>query len=257
MIFVYSGTGNSYHVARRIADALDQKIVDIAVAHHYNRHTYDAEGEDVVFVVPVYFMGLPHTVMEFASKLNIVNYGRIYCVSTCGGSSGIEAKQLSEKFADRMTVDGCFDVLMPNNAVFYEEPPAEDEAEAMLAKADEETDAIIGHIRNSVTGDMRSHRYDEGCDEMYAAYEDFRSTEPFRVNENCIECRVCEEVCNTRIIKIYHRKPVWDEEKCDLCMACLDLCPKKAIEYGDETVGRRRYFNKDYKHKVLGIPLRY
>ena len=258
MMFIYSGTGNSYHVARHIADALDHKIIDMAVAHRYNRHTYDAEGGDVIFVVPVYCMGLPHTVMEFASKLDVRNPGRVYCVSTFAGSSGIEARQLSEQLNGRLTVDGCFGVRMPNNAVSYSEPPTPEEASEILAQADAETDSIIERIRNGDVGDMRTIRYegDDG-DGMYAGYEDFRVTEHFHVNDRCIECRVCEEVCNTRVIKIYHRKPVWDEEKCDMCMSCLNLCPKQAIEYGDSTQGRRRYFHKDYKNKVLGIPLRY
>ena len=88
-------------------------------------------------------------------------------------------------------------------------------------------------------------------------YEEQRLTEPFRLTDACIECRLCEEICPEQVIKVYHRKPVWDEEKCSLCMGCLELCPKDAIEYGDATVGRRRFFNKVYYERSIGIPLRY
>lgn len=257
MIFVYSGTGNSYHVARRIADAIGQKIIDMAVAHQYGRHTYDAKGEDVVFVVPIFYLGTPHTVMEFTSKLNVTNPGKVYCISTCGNSSGLIPSQLERQLAGRLHIDGIFDVQMPPNAVFFMEPLPEQISDMLLAKADIETDGIIEKIKNGETGDMSTHHDEQATEEMYAMYDRCRITEPFHVNENCIECRVCEEVCNTRAIKIYHRKPVWDEEKCDQCMACLNLCPKQAIEYGPNTKGRRRYFHKDYKNKVLGIPLRY
>ena len=40
-------------------------------------------------------------------------------------------------------------------------------------------------------------------------------------------------------------------------LSCLELCPKQAIEYGEETVGRRRFFNKAYYERSIGIPLKY
>ncbi len=52
-------------------------------------------------------------------------------------------------------------------------------------------------------------------------------------------------------------KPVWDEEKCGLCMSCLQICPKQAIEYGESTVRRRRPFNRAYYERSIWMPLRY
>ncbi len=62
MIFVFSGTGNSYHVARRIADALGVGMVDVAAAVRYKRFGYDAAGEPIGFVFPTYYYGLPSMV---------------------------------------------------------------------------------------------------------------------------------------------------------------------------------------------------
>lgn len=52
MIFVFSGTGNSYSVASRISEALGVRMVDLAAAVRYKRYGYDAGGEDVGFVFP-------------------------------------------------------------------------------------------------------------------------------------------------------------------------------------------------------------
>jgi len=30
---------------------------------------------------------------------------------------------------------------------------------------------------------------------------------------------------------------------CEACLRCLNTCPRRAIEYGDSTVGRDRYLN--------------
>ena len=39
--------------------------------------------------------------------------------------------------------------------------------------------------------------------------------------------------------------------------ASLNMCPKKTIQFGEETVGRNRYYHKEFHKKVLGIPLRF
>ncbi|MBR2254903.1 MAG: 4Fe-4S binding protein, partial [Candidatus Methanomethylophilaceae archaeon] len=43
------------------------------------------------------------------------------------------------------------------------------------------------------------------------------------------------------------------EEKCSMCMACLNICPKNAIEFGENTEGRRRYVNPVFKDRHIGI----
>lgn len=49
------------------------------------------------------------------------------------------------------------------------------------------------------------------------------------VGEGCIECRLCVENCPTKAIKIYHGKPVIDEEKCIYCEICSRICPMDVI----------------------------
>lgn len=86
MIFTYSGTGNSFSVARRIGDAAGVPLVDLAAAVRYGRLSYDAKGEDVGFVFPVFFLGLPDKVRELAENLVVRNPGHVFAVSTCGGT---------------------------------------------------------------------------------------------------------------------------------------------------------------------------
>ena len=257
MIFVFSGTGNSYHVARRIADAMGVGMVDIAAAVRYKRFGYDAGGEDVGFVFPTYYYGLPAMVRTMAENIVVRNPGRVFCVATCGEESGGACDMLAEKTAGRLSVDAFYDVVMPDNSVFAFEPPTPEEEARILEEAEAETDAIVASLKAGESGDRRRHRGDRDWREIYPMYDERRVTEPFAVTDRCIECRVCEEVCPEQVIKVYHRKPVWDEERCSLCMCCLELCPKQAIEYGTETAGRRRFFHRDFYEKSLGVKLRY
>lgn len=257
MIFVFSGTGNSYSVAKRVSEELGTGMVDIAAAVRYKRWTYDGKNEAVGFVFPTYFYGLPSMVRELASNVQIRNPGRTFCIATCGEESGGACDQLSEMLGTRLKIDSCYDVVMPDNAVFFVDSPSKDEAERILASADEEVGEIIKSIKSDESGDLRKHKGDKDWRELYQHYDEDRVTEPFRITDACIECRICEDVCPEQIIKVYHRKPVWDEEKCSLCMGCIQMCPKRAIEYGDSTASRGRYYNPAFYERTIGIPLKY
>lgn len=257
MIFIFSATGNSYHVSRLISESLGIQKVDLAAAVRYKRFLYDAKGEDVGFVFPVYFLGIPNMVKVLAENLEVRNPGKVFCVVTCGGHSGKAGEMLQECLGKRLKIDSYFDVIMPDNAVFYEDVPSKEEQDRINAEADVVIQGIIEKLKAGETGDFRKHAGQEESEELYAQYEDARVTEPFTINDRCIECRICEDVCPEQIIKIYHRKPVWDEEKCSMCMSCLNLCPKKAIEFGDVTKERGRYHHPDYYERIIGIPLKY
>jgi NAD-dependent dihydropyrimidine dehydrogenase PreA subunit len=68
----------------------------------------------------------------------------------------------------------------------------------------------------------------------------------FRADENCTGCGTCEKVCPVGDIKMEGGRPVW-LHKCTQCFACLQWCPKEAIQFGKGTSGRKRYHHPDVK----------
>ncbi|MDO5861328.1 MAG: EFR1 family ferrodoxin [Thermoplasmata archaeon] len=258
MIFVFSGTGNSFDAAKRISGAgIGGGLVDMAPRVRYKRYSYDAAGEDVGFVFPVYFYGLPSIVKEFASNVTVKNPGRVFCVATCGEESGGAGEMLAECLGDRLKVDAFHDVVMPDNSVFMFDAPTKEQVDATMESAGREIDAIIASLKAGESGDLMRHKGDRDWREIYPQYDEYRVTEPFRATDKCIQCRICEELCPEQAIMFYHRTPVWDEEKCCLCMGCLQLCPKAAIEYGEGTESRGRYWNPVFYEKTLGLPFKY
>ncbi len=253
MLFVFSGTGNSYHTAKMIASELGQDMVEIAAAVRYKRTFYNAQGEGVGFVFPTHYFGLPSIVEEFLETVEIRNPGYSFCLSTCAGISGMACEQLQEVLDKRLRIDSYFDVEMPENAVFYEDVPSKEEAKVINDAADVRISEIIGMIKEKKKGDFRTMATKEGFDEARDVYFDLRNTEQFNIDENCIECRICEHVCPEQIIRVYHRKPVWDEFQCSMCMSCLNMCPKKAIQFNDVTQNRERYFHPEYYMWSLGV----
>ena len=64
---------------------------------------------------------------------------------------------------------------------------------------------------------------------------------PFYVTEKCIGCGKCEKLCPKGNIVMTDGRPHW-EDRCMQCLACINVCPEQAIEYGKKTVGKRRYY---------------
>ncbi len=68
--------------------------------------------------------------------------------------------------------------------------------------------------------------------------------DPVLVEDKCIGCRKCQEVCpeKDRVISFTRHKgkviPRWDYSKCIRCFCCQELCPKGAIITRDKTLSR-------------------
>jgi ferredoxin len=72
----------------------------------------------------------------------------------------------------------------------------------------------------------------------------------YSVNEKCISCGICKEVCPVENIEMINRKPQFLHH-CENCLACLHYCPQKAINYKDKTQNRRRYSHPEISYKEL------
>lgn len=79
---------------------------------------------------------------------------------------------------------------------------------------------------------------------------DLIAPDPSLIEDKCISCGRCEEVCpeKPRAIKIINNKekniPVWDMKECIRCFCCQELCPSGAIELKYPLVSRILKMNK-------------
>lgn len=124
MILYFSATGNSEHVARRVAAATGDKVMSI--------ERFDAESLRLAlaggpcqlgFVAPVYAWGLPTPMIEFlkTADLSIAagakDGGRPYTfyVSTYGSTTGQSAKFARDLLRERgLELDAAMSVKMPD-----------------------------------------------------------------------------------------------------------------------------------------------
>ena len=70
------------------------------------------------------------------------------------------------------------------------------------------------------------------------------SDKSFYSDNNCTSCGICEKICPVNNIIIIDGKPQW-QHKCQQCLACINLCPEKSIQFGTKTLKTQRYHHPE------------
>ena len=88
MILCFSGTGNSRYIAERIAEALQDEIVDLNAKIKAADYAPIQAGEDIVLVTPAYAWRIPQIVSAWLTKAELLSAKRIWFVMDCGSEIG-------------------------------------------------------------------------------------------------------------------------------------------------------------------------
>lgn len=249
-IYCFSGSGNSYYVARNIADNLNTQVINVM-------HVMDLEAIDdldpyVGFVFPTYDFKPPRPIVDALKKINSKESAYVFLVATYGvGTLKLYRRILSE-LESTHKVHGAYSVHMPHNAVGSEKLSQHDESKINLA-AMVKIDQIVEAIHNKVhldlmttsMGEMISSKYViKMLPSVFGFIKDFviHGADSFNFTSSgaCTGCGTCEQVCPTRNISIKEGHPKWGKD-CLSCFACINWCPAKAISFGGKMVGLRPY----------------
>ena len=249
MIFYFSATGNSRHVALAVRKRFGGVLVDMAEAVRTGEMEYGfEEGEAAVFVFPVYFGSLPDPVQQFIGGFSPTGGTPEICgICTYGGFPlGIDRK-FRRAFASKgMKVAAFYDVKMPENNIFLYNPPIREAALMKLKRSDaritDVLDSMAFHHRRPFQSGLLAGL---GSSLLHIPYGFLRRTRRFRAGNGCVGCGLCSSVCPVKAITMEDGKPVWTAKSCLKCGACINRCPAHAIDYGRATRKRFRYVHPD------------
>ncbi len=236
MIFYFSGTGNSEWAAKKIAEKINDKIINIVGAGD-SLYTFEKD-QTVGIVFPVYAWGPPQVVIDFSRKI-ITNGSFVFAIGTCGENIGNTMKILSKV----LPLNSGYSIIMPNNYMIFGDVDNMEDTDIKIEKAKIRIDNICANIKN------RLNVFDISTGKFiilkslinYMFNKSGRSAKPFYAKDSCTSCGLCEKICPSKIITIKEGRPFWGE-KCYQCLACVNRCPQKAIEYGKATAGKGRYY---------------
>lgn len=116
-IYYFSGTGNSYAVARDISEKLDGKMIPIAKLESSENIRVSENILGLVF--PDYHSSLPNIVRRFINKLEDIQEIYVFGVCTYGGAGpGLTMMNLKEAIKNRQgELAAGFAVRMPYNYI--------------------------------------------------------------------------------------------------------------------------------------------
>lgn len=246
MIFYFSGTGNSQYVAKVLGDATKETVVNITRDEMEKELEYNLkEGENLGFVFPIYWWGMPVLVEEFVRKmkvkLGVDNY--IYGVSTYGLQPHNGLKDLEKLLVKKgMYLDATYEVKMVDNYVVGYDIAGKEKQEVIYSQARVKIDSIIHDVaerQHSKIGDIIGTTIKPI---VHSVYKHTDHRKKFYVTEDCTGCGYCAKNCPCQAIVMENNKPVW-KENCSFCLKCIHSCPKQAVQNGKGTKERSRYLN--------------
>ena len=252
MIFCYSGTGNSYYIAQRIADELHENIIDLNEKIKTNNYSSIETGNTIILVVPTYAWRIPRIVSNWFYKTEFVGAKRIWFVMNCGSEIG-NASKYNSSLAERkhLCYMGTSQILMPENYIAMFDAPEAEEARKIVAKAEPDIVDTIACIKAEQPFPVpRNNLYDRFMSGPVNPifYQFFVKATAFQTDDTCIGCGQCVKNCPKNNIVLENGKPIWGNQ-CTHCMACICYCPTEAIEYGKKSIGKPRYHFEQLKMK--------
>lgn len=149
-----------------------------------------------------------------------------------------------------LTLDSGFSVVMPDSFTVLFDAGTKAEQYALLEKADRTLDNILRAIRLNWSNFFRvkKGRGAGVLSKTSSCVSEGRKQNLFS-NGGRSHCGLCERVCTSGCIRLTAGIPVWTEKRCNMCMACVNRCPKMAIQYGKSTTKRGRYVHPIYQNR--------
>jgi NAD-dependent dihydropyrimidine dehydrogenase PreA subunit len=216
-----------------------------------NRH-YKAER--IGIVCPLFEFEIPSLVKDFIRDSEF-EAGYFYLVVTYGmHHGGVAGRTHAWLESIGKPADYVNTIIMHDNALIVF-----DMDQQRSIEAEKQVDAHIDAIRSDIAA-KRVMVQQAPADEI-DFYQNFvawiKKTGPmyafplYTVSESCVGCGTCTRVCPRGCIHLENKRPVWDYSRCANCMACIQACPAKAIQF--ITVKEP---NPDARYRNPHIPLK-
>lgn len=223
-IFCFSGTGNSYWIAREIGKYFS--VVPELITKFSGTQSIIVEDEQVGIIAPVYLNDIPRVVKEFLLRLSFTgNNPYVFAVLSSGSGKNKNGFQnisiaLAQHHAQLSFAD---DIMMPSSFQTREN----------MGEVLSEAPQKIAEICKAVE-EKRLNYAQKGGTILPKNFTQlsflYKSLTRMTVTDQCNGCGLCAKLCPTNNITIEKGKAVRGNN-CIACVACANWCPNHAIEH--------------------------
>jgi hypothetical protein len=143
-LFVYTGTGNSLWVARRLALELKEDAIG---SIPYLSRDLKVEADRVGVIFPVHIWGLPLRVIQFVNHLQVEPETYLFALAVNAGQPAATLLQLQKLMSTRgLSLALGYSIVMPSNYIPWGGPGPIDTQQRLIREAQEKVKAIVGPI---------------------------------------------------------------------------------------------------------------
>lgn len=246
-LYCFTGTGNSLAAARQLTEMLDDDCRVEMMNDWVNRDVIDPEADCVGLIFPVHAWSMPKTVKRFVRRLHVSPGTYVFAVYTNAGSPGAAGMHLAKKLKQKNArLNAGFSLTMPNNYTpfgLFSEKKCKRLLELAKRKLCRIAEKITARESGKIERTPILWPLAALINPFFMAQANSSKTQ-FRVNDKCCACQLCVRICPTSNITLENDRPKWGNN-CELCLACLNWCPVKAIEFGRVSRNGRRYHHPD------------
>lgn len=243
LVFFFSGTGNSLHAAKTVAASLPGGEVLPMTAPYRFEGAYDRIG----FVYPSYGAGMPMLVERFIQGADFTGCTAryLFALATNGGMAGnavadldalLSAKGLRLSYGRGIRMFANY-VAMYQMAGDAEERAASADLAILSAARDIAACKTDRKFRRNPLFTLFHRRFTRGLMDKDKGYT---------VSDACVSCGLCASLCPVANIEMKDGRPAF-QHRCEQCVACVQWCPKQAINVADKTQARGRYHHPAVK----------
>lgn len=248
LIFCFSGTGNSLHVAQWLEEysrgqGLECELKDIS---DINVKTVQAPDEDtlLVFISPIHGFNYPKPVLDFIRKFPQGN-ADIALLATRGGS------KMGKRFTPGLSGAAFFYnsfVLKRKGYSIVAQIPFDMPANCLALYPAQKPEAIkLMYAKNYKLVNEYGKKLLAG-EKIFKARKDIVQdilitpvaiayylggrlsfAKTFYATNDCTLCGKCIEICPFKAVHYEYERPYWSVD-CQSCMKCMNSCPTNAIE---------------------------
>jgi Pyruvate/2-oxoacid:ferredoxin oxidoreductase delta subunit len=251
--YVFSGTGNSYWVARRMAERAGAKGTAATVSFLADKRPREVPvgpGRLIGLFTPTHGFTAPWRMISFAARMPRgrgadaftvatragTKFGKVYLPGMEGTAAYLIALILALK-GYRVRGVRAFD--MPSNWIALH--PGFSEANAR-AIAEHSRPKVEGFIDSILAGGRQFSGFIclalgillAPLSAGYLLYGRFMFSKLFFADNRCNGCGLCARECPNNAIKMLgktHPRPYWTFS-CESCMHCMGYCPEEAVQAG-------------------------
>lgn len=233
-ILVFTGTGNSLHLATEISNHIGNcEILPIQPGITIPKLEHAAS---IGIIFPVFYMDTPALVKTYIKQLQIecspTPY--IYSIATCGRYSGNALTSIKHLLQEKnVKLDFTMPFIMPDSIPF---PEFIQVTTKTRQRQEQRYKGQFSHLITAITT-RQSNKAPLKLPPV-TLIANIRSKnvsnfdQNFTITSNCISCGICVKACGANNITVANEGDYPEfHHNCAACMGCYNYCPQDAISY--------------------------